>query len=301
MTLPQDTGLFDGRPIVDDVRGGRRVSWGALLSGVVIAFAIQLLLSLVGAVVGFGGVSGAGASPSANTLGVATGVWWVVSSCLALFAGGFAAAWLAGSETRFGGALHGVVTWGLVTALTVYLISTVIGSLLGGGFSALGSVASAAGSGAKEVAAPVAESLGVSPGSIKDKAGAFLQPTDPDPATMSPQDAQKEVAKDLATYEQGGPDAPAAKARIVDIMAAQTKISQPDAAKKFDAAQLKIDDAAATAKKKAAEAADAASAAAAKGTLALLVDLLLGALAAALGGALATGSSRVRVQAARVP
>ena len=40
------------------------------------------------------------------------GIWWVVSSCIALVAGGYVAAWLAGIELRFDGMLHGLVAWG---------------------------------------------------------------------------------------------------------------------------------------------------------------------------------------------
>jgi hypothetical protein len=38
---------------------------------------------------------------------------------------------------------------------------------------------------------------------------------------MSPQDAQKEIAANLATSIKGGAEAPAAKERIINIMAAQ--------------------------------------------------------------------------------
>jgi len=40
---------------------------------------------------------------------------------------------------------------------------------------------------------------------------------------MSPQDAQKEIASNLATYVKGGSEAPTAKERIINIMAAQCK------------------------------------------------------------------------------
>jgi hypothetical protein len=42
-----------------------------------------------------------------------------------------------------------------------------------------------------------------------------------DPATMSPQDAQKEIATNLPIYAGGGPDAAVAKERVVNIMAAK--------------------------------------------------------------------------------
>jgi hypothetical protein len=122
---------------------------------------------------------------------------------------------------------------------------------------------------------------------IQQQAQSYLQPTNPDPATMSPQDAQKEIATSLTTYAGGGPDAAAAKERIVNIMAAQMKISHDEAAKKFDDAQAKLkrtrDQAVQTAK----DAADASAAAASKTSFAAFGVLLLGAMAAAFGGSLA--------------
>ena len=203
---------------------------------------------------------------------------------LALFAGGYAAAWLAGNEIRFDGMLHGLVAWGLSTILTLYLLTSAVGGLIGGGFSAIGSVASSAGSSLKSAAAPVANSVGISPDAIQDQARAYLQPTNRDPATMSSTDAQKAVAQDLVTFERGGPDAPAARADVIAITAAQTKISPADAARKFDDAQAKIQQTEADAKQKATAAADATASGASKTSFALFFDLFLGAVAAALGG-----------------
>src|ERR1700733_14001670 len=218
----------------------RRISWAAILGGVILVVAIQLLLSLLGAGIGLGTVdTNAGSTPSPGSLGLGAGIWWVVSSCIALIAGGYVAAWLAGIELRFDGMLHGLVTWGIATLLTFWLLTSAIGGIIGGGFSALSSVASAAGSGVSEAAKPIAQAAGVSPDMIQQQAQSYLQPTNTDPATMSPQDAQKEIATNLTAYA-GGPDAAAAKERTVNIMAAQMKISHDEAAKKFDDAQAKL-------------------------------------------------------------
>ncbi len=39
---------------------------------------------------------------------------------------------------------------------------------------------------------------------------------------MKPQDAQKQVVTNLASYAKGGPDAPAAKQQVIAVMAAQS-------------------------------------------------------------------------------
>jgi hypothetical protein len=138
-----------------------------------------------------------------------------------------------------------------------------------------------------DAAKPLAQAAGVTPDAITDQAQAFLRPANPDPASMSAQDAQKQVAKNLVTYARGGPDAAAAKEQTINIMAAQMKISHDDAAKRFDDGQAKLQQAKDEAVQKAKDAADASAVAASKTSLAAFGVLLLGGIAAALGGSLA--------------
>lgn len=266
----------------------RRISWAAIFGGVILVVTIQLLLGLLGAGIGLGTVNtNNGTTPDASSIGMGAGVWWIVSSIIALGFGGYVSAWLAGIEIRWDGILHGLITWGIATLLTIYLLTSAVGSVIGGGFSAVGGVASTAGSGVKDAAQPLAQAAGVSPDMIQQQAQAYLQPTNPDPATMSPQDAQKDVVTNLATYAKGGPDAPAAKERVVSIMAAQQHISHDDAAKRFNDTQAKLQQARDQATQTAKNAADASAAGASKTSFAAFGDLLLGAIAAAIGGSLA--------------
>lgn len=266
----------------------RRISWAAIFGGVILVVAVQLLFSLLGVGVGLSTVNvNGGATPSASSLTTGAGLWWVISSVVALGFGGYVAAWLAGIELRWDGILHGLVTWGIATLLTIYLLSSAIGSLIGGGFSALGSVASTAGSGVEEAAQPLAQAAGVSPDMLQQQAQAYLKPANLDLATMTPQDAQKAVVTNLATYAKGGADASGAKQRVVAIMAAQQHISADEAGKQFDANEAKLKQARDQAVKTAKDAADASAAAASKTAFAGFGVLLLGAIAAAIGGSMA--------------
>jgi hypothetical protein len=102
----------------------RRISWAAVAGGVVLVVVLQLLLSLLGAGVGLGTVNtNAGSTPMASTLGIGAGLWWVFSNCLAIGVGGFVAAWFAGVEIPFDGVLQ-----------TFWLLTSAIGSVIGGGF-----------------------------------------------------------------------------------------------------------------------------------------------------------------------
>lgn len=243
---------------------------------------------MLAAGIGLGTVNvNAGSTPNASSFGIGAGIWWVVSSMIALGFGGYVAAWLAGIELRWDGVLHGLVTWGVATLLTIYLLSTAIGSVVGGGFSVLGSVTAAAGSGIKDAAQPLAQAAGLSPDMLQQQAQVYLKPANPDPAAMTPQDAQKEVVTNLATYAKGGPDAPAAKQRVIAIMAAQQHITADDAGKQFDANEAKVKQARDQAVQTAKNATDESATAASKTAFAGFGALLLGAIAAAIGGSIA--------------
>ena len=304
--------LFDGpaerrvavadTPMAEDGRHvHRRVSWQALFAGVVLAIAVQLLLTTLGVGVGLGLVSpNTGDAPDASSIGIGAGVWWFVSNLIALGIGGYAAAWLAGVIARFDGVLHGLITWGIATLFAFWLLTTALDGLLGGAFSAVGTTLAAAGSGIKAAAPQVAQAVGVSPETLQSQAQAYLQPSDPDPASMSPQDAQKAIATTLPAYLAGGPGAGAARERIIAIMAAQMKVSHDAAAKRFDALQARV----ASAKTQAVDTARtvAASSAGTVSTASFMVFgvLLLDAIAAAIGGALAV-QRRARTNEILIP
>src|SRR4029453_5342506 len=101
---------------VDYVAAVRRISWGAALAGVAIALVTQLGVSLVG--VGIGGSTIdplTGDTPRATTFGMAAGLWWMVSWCIALWLGGWAAGHLAGMPLRQDATPHGGRPWAFTT------------------------------------------------------------------------------------------------------------------------------------------------------------------------------------------
>ena len=106
-----------------------RISWGAIFAGGIIALATQLVLTLIGTAVGLATLNPAtGQNPSGTTLGIGAGVWLVISSLVSLFLGGYIAGRLAGT---FNGWLHGLATWAVVTMLTILLLTTAAGGLIG--------------------------------------------------------------------------------------------------------------------------------------------------------------------------
>ena len=123
----------------------KRISWAAVIAAVILALALQLVLNMIGAGFGFSAIDPLqGETPSAMTFSIAAGIWLVVSSMFALFAGGWLASYLAGVTRDEDGALHGLVTWGLSTLFVVLFLMTVFGSLLGSTLNGLGYGAAAA-------------------------------------------------------------------------------------------------------------------------------------------------------------
>ena len=286
-----------GSPAITD----RRVSWSAILAGVVLVLAIEMLLSVLGAGVGLGFVSpNAGTTPDAGSFGIGAGLWWLASTVIALIVGSYAAARLAGVANRFDGVLHGLVIWGLALLLTAYLVTSAVGGLIGGAFSViggtvsaagsvLGSTASAAGKGAKAGEPQIEQMTGINPNMLQQQAESILQsPTPQDPASMSRPDAVKAIGQELPDLLGGGDKAGAAKQRITDIVAGQAHISPQDAQKRVDDALARLNQAKDQAVQTAKRATDASATAASHASFLAFVGLLIGAIAAAIGGAMAT-------------
>lgn len=131
----------------------KRISWGAIFGGVVIAVAAQILLSSLGVAIGAGTIDPAtGDTPGFGTLRTGAGIWWLISGILALFAGGWAAGKLAGLHPKMAGTLHGLVTWGLAMLVMIMLMVSMIGNLIGGAMRIVGAGASAVGQGVTALA-----------------------------------------------------------------------------------------------------------------------------------------------------
>lgn len=97
----------------------RRISWAAIFAGLFVALAIELLLSLLGVGFGAGTIHAvSGTSATAGSLGIGSGIWFLISTLVALFAGGWVAGRLAGMPRATDGVLHGIVAWSLTTLAT---------------------------------------------------------------------------------------------------------------------------------------------------------------------------------------
>ena len=122
------THAYTGPVPGDDLRTAKtptRLSWGAVFAGVVIAVAVQLVLGILGAGIGLTMVDPVeGTTPGAAGFGIGAGIFWLITTVIALGAGGYAAARVAGVHDRFDALVHGLVVWGVTLILTLTRWST---------------------------------------------------------------------------------------------------------------------------------------------------------------------------------
>jgi len=109
-----------------------RVHWGAIIAGLVVAISSQLLLSAIGAAMGFGNIadSGAARSDSGNVAG-AVGIWTIISLFVSLFIGGWITARSFGSVNRSTAALNGAILWATTLAISAWLLASGVSGAFG--------------------------------------------------------------------------------------------------------------------------------------------------------------------------
>jgi hypothetical protein len=123
-----------------------RISWGAIFAGAVAALGVWIMLYALGLALGLSSLDPNDPS-TLKSSGAFTGIWSLVTPLLALFVGGMVAGRGAGIVTKLGGAIHGVVVWGLTAIAGGWLLANLVATLVGG-VAAVGKTAMQAGTGA---------------------------------------------------------------------------------------------------------------------------------------------------------
>lgn len=136
----------------------RRMSWGAILAGVVVALLSQFALETLGVAIGVGAIE-----PGEETFGPdftsAVVIWLAASVLISLFAGGLVTGKLAGTEDQLDGALQATVMMGVVTFVTFFLITTTASSALRGVTNLITDGLGFVGASAEDVSATVANAV----------------------------------------------------------------------------------------------------------------------------------------------
>jgi pyruvate/2-oxoglutarate dehydrogenase complex dihydrolipoamide acyltransferase (E2) component len=284
---PTPISAVEGRTVLVN-----QVSWGAIFAGAVAALVAQMILNMIGLGIGLSTLNPTGNdTPSAASLSTGAGLWWVVSGIVASLIGGFLAGRLSGKPVAGTSGYHGLISWAVTTLVIVYLITSAAGGILGGAFSGITSVLGGAGSAiggtvqtAAQAAAPSLTKVSNPLDGIESKVRETTGNQDPEALRNAAANAVRGyLSGDAAQQAQAEQTAVDALAKAQGIPADQAKAQIQDYRKQYEQTV-------AEAKKKAQAAAEATRSAAAQGSLYGALALILGALAAFLGGRLGTVS-----------
>lgn len=128
----------------------QRISWGAVLAGLIIAVFIQLALTLLGLAIGMSTVDATGHNTPGTGLAIGSGIWYGVTMLISLFIGGWVAGRLAKDKHTSESVIHGLLVSGLLFILMFYFLTSAIGNLIGGAGSVVGKTISTAAPSIKE-------------------------------------------------------------------------------------------------------------------------------------------------------
>jgi hypothetical protein len=151
--------------------GWRRISWGSIFAGAFVTMAIFITLQLLGAGIGASALDLTGREvTSPRSLGIGAAIWWLITGLIALFIGGWVAGRLGWRPTKVDRALHGLTVWAVFYVAMFLLVTTALGTLVGGGVSLLSSSVVAAG----EAAATPQGQQALSPQNIQEQIAKIL-------------------------------------------------------------------------------------------------------------------------------
>jgi hypothetical protein len=97
-----------------------RVSFSAIFAGAVVALACYLLLSLLGIALGLS----IGGRVSDQTMFIAAAAWALITLLISLFLGGMVVSQCTAGETAGEAAVYGVIMWGVVFAMLLWLTAS---------------------------------------------------------------------------------------------------------------------------------------------------------------------------------
>lgn len=283
------------------------ISWRAIFAGTLTVLAILLVLNLIGLAFGLGAIEPTTESNPLSGIGTGALIWWVASNLIALFAGGFVAARVGVSLTDISGALQGIMTWGLYTLISAWILTTVVGTIVSGVGSAVGGVITTTGEAAGDAFAPMierqVEDLDISLNDAKEEFYSLMRDSGNDPEEME-SDVQENVSQGLrdGDVEQAFRNAKdrlnqsfeeVDKGELVNILVQRTDMSQSEAESAVDNAladyeslREDADEFLANAEETAREEGENIAEAGTKAAGYLSIALIFGLFAAALGGVL---------------
>ncbi len=186
----------------------RHLSWGAIVAGIVIALVTMVGLQMLGLAIGAATINPeVEVNPVEPALGTGAIIWMIGSNLIALFLGGFVAGRFAGSPDQEDGLIHGLVTWGMVTLITLFLLTSSLAGLVNGVLNLTGQAISMAGSTVANVSPIVADAInmeGMTLQGIQGEIRALLQETN-DPLAQGSSTTEGDQTTGASNTQNGLP------------------------------------------------------------------------------------------------
>jgi hypothetical protein len=265
-----------------------RASWGAIFAGMFVTVVLQVMLTLLGAAIGFATINPVEERNPAQGMGTASGIWLLLSALVSVWVGACVAGRLAGGARR-DGMIHGIVTWSVATSLTLLLLASATGALIGGAGTLLGNAMRIgaqrqSGSSSGDMISAATEQVR----SAFPQAGSMLPPTGREQAGQTPGQLTALAAQDpdlaAALTRAASSDDAQSRDQVVNILTTKHNMDQQTAVNLFNEWHQNYQQAHAQVSQKAREVGQQAAHGIAQGALWAFIALLLGLVTSAWGG-----------------
>ena len=296
-----------------------KISWSAILAGVLVSLVVMLVLNLLGIGIGLASINPVTEASPFSGVGTGAVIWYILSNLIAIFAGAYTAARLSGIPIPVISAFHGILSWCLYTLISFWLLTTAVGTIVSGVGSAisqtLSSVGSVVGGGQNSngQSQQSGQSSSLSLDKITSEVKQILRQTD-DPALQpnalenSAENATQDARQALRSgntmsdqeiggilqqllYKGGNLVENVDQKDVANVIASRTGMSQEEAnnaaetvVRNFNEAKQEAQQIAAQAEQQAKETAAKAADVASSAAIWSFVALVLGAIVAAAGG-----------------
>ncbi|MGH7607429.1 MAG: hypothetical protein ACREME_08820 [Gemmatimonadales bacterium] len=135
-----DTAAYGPRPGPDWTFG---VQWKSVVAAALVGFAITLILTTLGAAIGFT-ASDAANGADATAVGVGALIWWTLTVAIAGFLSGRVLATTARRDLDYRPMIYGTLAWVLGVIVLLFLLANGVGNVIGGLGGGMGAAAATA-------------------------------------------------------------------------------------------------------------------------------------------------------------
>jgi hypothetical protein len=260
----------------------RPLSWSAIIFGALLALALSIMLHILGLGV-TATVTDPNSSASENmvTVGGVSGVWFLVTTAISLFIGGFVASTISRTFSDGRAAIYGLGVWALCTLATMAVVVPAIVRGAGTTLNVAGAVAERTASALGAVGSSASQAAQNVPSGLMNQVQQVLLGTTN--TGQVDQSAVRDISRLLGLRVIQGNWTPDQRDQLINGVARVASISPDDARRRVDEAQNTLNAAVEQAQETLRRAAEATRSAIAAASYWAFAALLIGAIAALFG------------------